>query len=157
KVAVDAIGAANASHHFLSVNKFGHSAIVETAGNPDCHIILRGGKVPNYSAQDVAAIKTDLNKSGLEETLMIDFSHANSEKKFENQMKVCSDVCAQISAGDKAISGVMVESHIVEGRQDLKEGVELTYGQSITDACIGWAHTEELLVQLSQAVLTRRG
>lgn len=157
KVAVDAIGAANASHHFLSVNKFGHSAIVETAGNRDCHIILRGGKAPNYSAQDVAAIKADLNKSGLEETLMIDFSHANSEKKFENQMKVCTDVCGQIAAGDKAISGVMVESHIVEGRQDLKEGCELTYGQSITDACIGWAHTEELLAQLSQAVLTRRG
>ncbi|MCP5079509.1 MAG: 3-deoxy-7-phosphoheptulonate synthase AroG [Psychromonas sp.] len=157
EVAVDAIGAANASHHFLSVNKFGHSAIVETAGNPDCHIILRGGKAPNYSAADVAAIKTDLNKSGLEETLMIDFSHANSEKKFENQMKVCTDVCGQISGGDKAISGVMVESHIVEGRQDLVDGAAATYGQSITDACIGWADTETLLAQLSDAVATRRG
>jgi 3-deoxy-7-phosphoheptulonate synthase len=157
KVAVDAIGAANASHHFLSVNKFGHSAIVETTGNPDCHIILRGGAAPNYSAEDVAAIKTDLKKSGLAETLMIDFSHANSEKKFENQMKVCKDVCAQIAAGDKAISGVMVESHLVEGRQDLKDGVAETYGQSITDACIGWADTEKLLAELSQAVLTRRG
>ena len=157
KVAVDAIGAANASHHFLSVNKFGHSAIVETAGNPDCHIILRGGKKPNFSAQDVAVVKADLNKSGLKETLMIDFSHANSEKKFENQMKVCSDVCAQIAGGDQAISGVMVESHLVAGRQDLKEGVVATYGQSITDACIGWADTEVLLAELSQAVLTRRG
>ncbi|PKG40293.1 3-deoxy-7-phosphoheptulonate synthase AroG [Psychromonas sp. Urea-02u-13] len=157
KVAVDAIGAANASHHFLSVNKFGHSAIVETSGNPDCHIILRGGKAPNYSAADVAAIKKDLNKSGLEETLMIDFSHANSEKKFENQMKVCTDVCGQISGGDKAISGVMVESHIVEGRQDLVDGAAATYGQSITDACIGWADTETLLAQLSDAVATRRG
>jgi len=157
KVAVDAIGAANASHHFLSVNKFGHSAIVETAGNPDCHIILRGGKAPNYSAADVAAIKADLKKSGLQETLMIDFSHANSEKKFENQMKVCTDVCAQIAAGDKAISGVMVESHLVEGRQDLVDGVAPTYGQSITDACIGWTDTEKLLAQLAQAVLTRRG
>jgi 3-deoxy-7-phosphoheptulonate synthase len=157
KVAVDAIGAANASHHFLSVNKFGHSAIVETSGNPDCHIILRGGKAPNYSAADVAAIKKDLNKSGLEETLMIDFSHANSEKKFENQMKVCTDVCGQISGGDKAISGVMVESHIVEGRQDLVDGKAATYGQSITDACIGWADTETLLTQLSDAVATRRG
>jgi 3-deoxy-7-phosphoheptulonate synthase len=157
KVAVDAIGAANASHHFLSVNKFGHSAIVETSGNPDCHIILRGGKAPNYSAADVAAIKKDLKKSGLDETLMIDFSHANSEKKFENQMKVCTDVCGQISGGDKAISGVMVESHIVEGRQDLVNGEVATYGQSITDACIGWADTEILLAQLSEAVVTRRG
>ncbi|MEI6897264.1 MAG: 3-deoxy-7-phosphoheptulonate synthase AroG [Psychromonas sp.] len=157
KVAVDAIGAANASHHFLSVNKFGHSAIVETAGNPDCHIILRGGKAPNYSAADVAIVKEGLKKSGLEETLMIDFSHANSEKKFENQMKVCTDVCAQIAAGDKAISGVMVESHLVEGRQDLVDGKVKTYGQSITDACIGWADTETLLVQLSDAVIARRG
>ena len=157
KVAVDAIGAANASHHFLSVNKFGHSAIVETEGNPDCHIILRGGKAPNYSAQDVAAIKSDLKKSGLAQKIMIDFSHANSEKKFGNQMKVCTDVCEQISAGDQAISGVMVESHLVEGRQDLKEGVCETYGQSITDACIGWADTEKLLAQLAQAVIIRRG
>ncbi|WP_022940839.1 3-deoxy-7-phosphoheptulonate synthase AroG [Psychromonas hadalis] len=157
KVAVDAIGAANASHHFLSVNKFGHSAIVETAGNPDCHIILRGGKAPNYSATDVAAIKADLKKSGLEETLMIDFSHANSEKKFKNQLKVCTDVCGQIAGGDKAISGVMVESHLIEGRQDLVNGKVKTYGQSITDACIGWADTETLLAQLSDAVITRRG
>lgn len=158
KIAVDAIGAANASHHFLSVNKFGHSAIVQTTGNPDCHLILRGGKGPNYSAADVAKIKTDLNKSGLAETLMIDFSHANSEKKFENQMKVCADVCSQVASGDKAISGVMVESHLVEGRQDLnKDGSSATYGQSITDACIGWADTESLLEQLSSAVLTRRG
>jgi 3-deoxy-7-phosphoheptulonate synthase len=157
KVAVDAIGAANASHHFLSVNKFGHSAIVETQGNPDCHIILRGGKAPNYSAQDVAAIKQDLQKSGLAQKIMIDFSHANSEKKFENQMKVCTNVCEQIAAGDKAIAGVMVESHLVEGRQDLKEGVCETYGQSITDACIGWADTEQLLAQLSEAVIARRG
>lgn len=156
KVAVDAIGAANASHHFLSVNKFGHSAIVETAGNPDCHIILRGGKAPNYSAEDVAAIKADLNKSGLQETLMIDFSHANSEKQFKNQMKVCTDVSAQIASGDKAISGVMVESHLVEGRQDLVDNAAATYGQSITDACIGWSDTEKLLAQLSDAVLKRR-
>lgn len=157
KVAVDAIGAANASHHFLSVNKYGHSAIVETAGNPDCHLILRGGKLPNYSAKDVAVIKNELKKSGLPETLMIDFSHANSEKKFENQMSVCADVCAQIAAGDKAISGVMVESHLVEGRQDLCDGQAVTYGQSLTDACIGWDATEILLAQLSDAVTTRRG
>ena len=157
KVAVDAISAANASHHFLSVNKFGHSAIVETKGNPDCHIILRGGKSPNYSAAHVAEVKTGLQKAKLKQTLMIDFSHANSEKKFENQMRVCTDVCAQIAAGDKAISGVMVESHLVEGRQDLANGVATTYGQSITDACIGWADTEKLLTQLSDAVIKRRG
>jgi len=156
KVAVDAIGAANASHHFLSVNKFGHSAIVETQGNPDCHLILRGGKAPNYSAQDVAAIKENLQKSGLAQKIMIDFSHANSEKKFANQMKVCTNVCEQIATGDKAISGVMVESHLVEGRQDLVEGVCETYGQSITDACIGWADTETLLDQLAEAVKARR-
>ena len=156
KVAVDAIGAANASHHFLSVNKFGHSAIVETGGNPDCHIILRGGKGPNYSVADVAVVKEGLKKAGLDETLMIDFSHANSEKKFENQMNVCTDVCAQIAGGDKSISGVMVESHLVEGRQDMVDGVCKTYGQSITDACIGWSDTEALLGELSQAVIKRR-
>ncbi|MFT6347388.1 MAG: 3-deoxy-7-phosphoheptulonate synthase [Psychromonas sp.] len=157
KVAVDAIGAANAPHHFLSVNKFGHSAIVETKGNPDCHIILRGGKTPNYSAQHVAAIKSDLQKSGLAQKIMIDFSHGNSEKKFENQLKVCTNVSAQIAAGDQAITGVMVESHLVEGRQDLIEGACETYGQSITDACIGWADTEKLLAELAEAVITRRG
>lgn len=157
KVAVDAIGAANASHHFLSVNKFGHSAIVETAGNQDCHLVLRGGNGPNYSAEHVAVVKEGLKKAKLTETLMIDFSHANSEKKFENQLKVCTDVCGQISGGDKAISGVMVESHLVEGRQDMVDGKVATYGKSITDACIGWADTESLLAELSQAVLARRG
>ncbi|MEI6896705.1 MAG: 3-deoxy-7-phosphoheptulonate synthase AroG [Psychromonas sp.] len=157
KVAVDAIGAAKASHHFLSVTKFGHSAIVETTGNPNCHIILRGGKTPNYSVSDIATVKKSLKKAGLKETLMIDFSHANSEKKFENQIKVCTDVCRQIAGGDKAISGVMVESYIVEGRQDLVDGKAKTYGQSITDACIGWTDTEILLAKLSEAVITRRG
>ncbi len=157
KVAVDAIGAAKAPHHFLSVTKFGHNAIVETTGNPNCHIILRGGKTPNYSVSDVATVKKSLKKAALKETLMIDFSHANSEKKFENQIKVCTEVCRQIAAGDKAISGVMVESYIVEGRQDLVDGKAKTYGQSITDACIGWTDTEILLAKLSEAVITRRG
>ncbi|AGH81570.1 phospho-2-dehydro-3-deoxyheptonate aldolase [Psychromonas sp. CNPT3] len=156
KVAVDAIGAAHASHHFLSVNKFGHSAIVETTGNPDCHIILRGGKEPNYSAKDVANIKVQLKKADLQQTLMIDFSHANAAKKFENQMIVCADVAAQIASGEKIISGVMVESHLVEGRQNLVDGKALTYGQSITDACIGWQDTEDLLVTLSEAIIKRR-
>jgi 3-deoxy-7-phosphoheptulonate synthase len=156
KVAVDAIGAASASHHFLSVTKLGHSAIVETAGNPDCHIILRGGKEPNYSADHVATVCTGLEKANLPQKLMIDFSHANSSKQYQRQLVVCDDVCAQLAAGEQAIMGVMVESHLVEGRQDLEEGCELTYGQSITDACIGWDDTETLLAQLADAVTARR-
>ena len=156
KVAVDAIGAASASHHFLSVNKFGHSAIVETAGNPDCHIILRGGKEPNFNETSVASIKKSLKASGLIETLMIDFSHANSQKKFKNQIKVAENVCQQLANGEMAISGVMIESHLEEGNQSLTEGIAPKYGQSITDACIGWEDTESMLDSLSNAVLSRR-
>ncbi len=156
KVAADAIGAASASHHFLSVTKFGHSAIVSTAGNPDCHIILRGGKEPNYSAEHVAAVCAGLEKAELPQKLMIDFSHANSSKQYQRQMVVAEDVCGQLAAGQRAIMGVMVESHLVEGRQDLQEGCELTYGQSITDACIGWNDTERMLAQLAAAVAARR-
>ncbi|GIC78159.1 3-deoxy-7-phosphoheptulonate synthase AroG [Moritella sp. F3] len=157
KVAIDAIGSANAPHHFLSVTKFGHSAIISTAGNPDCHIILRGGnKSTNYSADDVASITTQLEAAKQDVNIMIDFSHANSEKKFQKQMDVSTDVAGQISAGNKGIFGVMVESHLVEGRQDLVNGKVETYGQSITDACIGWADTETMMAQLSDAVATRR-
>jgi 3-deoxy-7-phosphoheptulonate synthase len=157
KVAIDAIGSANAPHHFLSVTKFGHSAIISTAGNPDCHIILRGGnKSTNYSADDVAAITNQLEAAKQDVNIMIDFSHANSEKKFQKQMDVSTDVAGQISAGNGAIFGVMVESHLVEGRQDLVDGKVETYGQSITDACIGWADTETMMAQLSDAVATRR-
>ncbi|MBM7455127.1 3-deoxy-7-phosphoheptulonate synthase [Oceanisphaera litoralis] len=156
KVAADAIGAASASHHFLSVTKLGHSAIVATAGNPDCHIILRGGKEPNYSADHVATVCAGLEKAGLPQKLMIDFSHANSSKQYQRQLVVAEDVCGQLAAGEQAIMGVMVESHLVEGRQDLEEGCELTYGQSITDACIGWEDTEALLAQLADAVTARR-
>jgi 3-deoxy-7-phosphoheptulonate synthase len=156
KIAIDAIGAAIAPHHFLSVNKYGHSAIVSTSGNPDCHLILRGGKAPNYSAEDVAACKEALKKANLPEKLMIDFSHANSSKQFKKQMDVCTDVAGQISGGEHAICGVMVESHINEGRQDLVDGVAPNYGQSITDACIGWEDTETLLAQLAQAVAERK-
>ncbi|TRX56927.1 3-deoxy-7-phosphoheptulonate synthase AroG [Thalassomonas sp. M1454] len=151
KVAIDAIGAAAAPHHFLSVTKLGNSAIVETKGNPDCHIILRGGKAPNYQAEHVNAITEQLAASKLPEKIMVDFSHANSSKKFENQMLVCDDVCQQMNDGNQSIFGVMVESHLVEGRQDLVEGQELTYGQSVTDACIGWDDTEELLARLAKA------
>jgi 3-deoxy-7-phosphoheptulonate synthase len=155
KVAIDAIGAAAAPHHFLSVTKMGHSAIVETKGNPDCHIILRGGKKPNYSAEDVLEITTQLEKSNLPANIMIDFSHANSSKQFKNQMLVCDDVSAQIAGGNKNIFGIMVESHLVEGRQDLVDGKASNYGQSITDACIGWTDTEILIDKLSQAVNAR--
>ncbi|KOO08969.1 3-deoxy-7-phosphoheptulonate synthase AroG [Vibrio hepatarius] len=156
KIASDAIRSAGASHHFLSVTKYGHSAIVETAGNPDCHIILRGGKEPNYSAQHVQAIKSELEGSGLPQKVMIDFSHANSSKQYQRQMLVAEDVAGQIANGEDAVFGVMIESHLVEGRQDLVDGVAPTYGQSITDACIGWDDTEKVLRQLAGAVETRR-
>ncbi|MGI2105098.1 3-deoxy-7-phosphoheptulonate synthase AroG [Shewanella frigidimarina] len=156
KVAIDAIGAASAPHHFLSVTKFGHSAIVSTKGNPDCHIILRGGRAPNYSAEHVSDIAKQLAKSGLTDNIMIDFSHANSSKDYKKQMLVAEDVAGQISQGNHAIFGVMVESHLVEGRQDLIEGSELCYGQSVTDACIGWDDTESLLATLNKSVLDRR-
>ncbi|ENU5813529.1 3-deoxy-7-phosphoheptulonate synthase AroG [Vibrio fluvialis] len=156
KIAADAISSASASHHFLSVTKYGHSAIVETAGNPDCHIILRGGKEPNYSAEHVGEIKQKLEASGLSQKVMIDFSHANSSKQYQRQMVVAEDVAAQIAGGEHAIFGVMIESHLVEGRQDLVEGKAPTYGQSITDACIGWDDTETVLCQLAAAVEARR-
>ncbi|MCE2570624.1 3-deoxy-7-phosphoheptulonate synthase AroG [Motilimonas eburnea] len=156
KVAIDAIGSASAPHHFLSVTKFGHSAIVSTSGNPDCHIILRGGKEPNYSAAHVEAICSDLAKAELPQKVMIDFSHANSSKQYKKQLDVSTDVAGQIAAGNKSIFGVMIESHLVEGRQDLVDGKAATYGQSITDACIGWPDTETVLRQLADAVATRR-
>jgi 3-deoxy-7-phosphoheptulonate synthase len=157
KVAIDAINAASAPHCFLSVTKWGHSAIVNTTGNSDCHIILRGGKQPNYQAADVKLVKEGLQKAGLSAQLMIDFSHANSCKQFKKQMDVCQDVCQQLAQGEKAIIGVMVESHLVEGNQDLDAGQPLVYGQSVTDACIGWQDTEKLLRQLAGAVEARRG
>lgn len=156
KIAADAIRAASASHHFLSVTKFGHSAIVETAGNPYCHLILRGGKEPNYSAVHVQEIKGKLEKAGLPKKVMIDFSHANSSKEYQRQLVVAEDVAAQIAGGEDAIFGVMIESHLVEGRQDLVKGNASTYGQSITDACIGWDDTELVLRQLAVAVSARR-
>ena len=147
KIAIDAIGAASHPHHFLSVTKAGHSAIVHTRGNPDCHVILRGGKEPNYSAEHVQAASEQLVKAGVTPKLMVDCSHANSRKDFRRQMEVAQDVAAQIRAGEQNIMGVMVESHLVEGRQDKPE----VYGQSITDACIGWDETEEMLALLAQA------
>ena len=138
------------------MTKYGHSAIVETAGNSDCHIILRGGKEPNYSAAHVREIKSQLEASGLPQKVMIDFSHANSSKQYQRQMVVAEDVAGQIAAGEDAVFGVMIESHLVEGRQDLVDGKAETYGQSITDACIGWQDTEKALRQLADAVEARR-
>ena len=151
KIAIDAIGAASHPHHFLSVTKAGHSAIVHTTGNPDCHAILRGGKEPNYSAEHVQAAAADLEKAGKPPRLMIDCSHANSRKDYTRQMEVAADIAAQIRAGSQTIMGVMVESHLVAGRQDKPD----VYGQSITDACIGWDETEKLLALLAEANGTR--
>lgn len=156
KIAVDAIKAASQPHHFLSVTKGGHSAIVSTAGNEDCHVILRGGRAPNYDAESVNAACNEIGKAGLAARLMIDASHANSSKKHENQIPVCADIGSQIAGGDERIVGVMVESHLVDGRQDLKEGTELKYGQSITDACINWESSLQVLEGLAEAVKARR-
>lgn len=156
KISSDAIRSANSPHHFLSVTKFGHCAIVETKGNEDCHIILRGGKKPNYYEEDVQNITQELKETGLNTKIMIDFSHANSEKQFKKQLTVAENVGHQIASGNEDIFGVMVESNLVEGRQDVKEGVELQYGQSITDACIGWDDTEKLLKNLASNVRARR-
>ncbi|WP_164095982.1 3-deoxy-7-phosphoheptulonate synthase AroG [Serratia marcescens] len=157
KVAIDAINAAGAPHCFLSVTKWGHSAIVNTSGNGDCHIILRGGKEPNYSAAHVKDVKAGLSKAGLSAQVMIDFSHANSSKQFKKQLDVSADVCGQISGGEKAIIGVMIESHLVEGNQNLESGEPLVYGKSVTDGCIGWQDTETVLRDLAAAVKARRG
>ncbi|UOO81889.1 3-deoxy-7-phosphoheptulonate synthase AroG [Uruburuella testudinis] len=147
KIAIDAIGAASHPHHFLSVTKAGHSAIVHTAGNPDCHVILRGGKEPNYSSEHVKAAAEQLQKAGVTPKLMVDCSHANSRKDYARQMEVAQDVAQQLHAGEDNIMGLMVESHLIEGRQDKPE----TYGQSITDACIGWDATETMLEMLAEA------
>jgi 3-deoxy-7-phosphoheptulonate synthase len=156
KIAIDAIKAASQSHHFLSVTKGGHSAIVETMGNDDCHIILRGGQEPNYDAKNVDAACAQIGKEGLSQRLMIDASHANSRKKAQAQIEVCADIGAQLQAGDRRIVGVMIESHLVGGRQDLRKGVALTYGQSITDGCIGWEDSVSVLDALAESVRARR-
>jgi len=156
RIAVDAIKAAQQPHHFLSVTKAGHSAIVSTRGNEDCHVILRGGTKPNYDAASVAAACADLAKAGLAQRLMIDASHANSSKDPLRQIEVCADVARQLSQGEARIVGVMIESHLVGGRQDLIPGQPLTYGQSITDACLGWDDSVECLQSLAQGVRERR-
>jgi 3-deoxy-7-phosphoheptulonate synthase len=157
RIAVDAIKAASQPHHFLSVTKGGHSAIVSTNGNEDCHIILRGGsKAPNYDAASVEAACKDIAAAGLAARLMIDASHANSSKNPANQIPVCADIANQIAGGDTRIIGVMVESHLVAGRQDLVPGKELVYGQSVTDGCISWDDSLGVLQGLADAVKQRR-
>jgi 3-deoxy-7-phosphoheptulonate synthase len=160
KIATDAIQAAARPHHFLSVHKNGQVAIVETAGNPDCHVILRGGKAPNYDADSVAAACKDLEAAKLHPSLMVDFSHANSSKQHERQVVVAKDIAAQVSGGSNKVFGVMVESHLCAGAQKFTPGkddpAKLVYGQSITDACIGWDDSAEVLQILSAAVKARR-
>jgi 3-deoxy-7-phosphoheptulonate synthase len=156
KIAVDAIRAAQAPHHFLSVTKGGHTAIVSTSGNEDCHIILRGGSKPNYDAPSVDAASRTLAEAGIPTRLMIDFSHGNSSKKPEKQAEVGVDVARQIGGGDERIVGVMFESHLKPGRQDLLPGKQLAYGVSITDGCLGWEETRQVLDVLAEGVRQRR-
>jgi 3-deoxy-7-phosphoheptulonate synthase len=156
RIAVDAIKAAASRHHFISITKSGHVAVFKTAGNEDCHVILRGGKSPNYDAASVDAACAELAASGLAQRLMVDFSHANSSKQYQRQIDVAKDIGAQLAAGERRIVGVMVESHLNAGRQDLVPGEKLQYGVSITDACIGWDDTVKLLDTLADAVRKRR-
>jgi 3-deoxy-7-phosphoheptulonate synthase len=156
RIAVDAIKAASARHHFISVTKSGHVAVFKTAGNEDCHVILRGGKSPNYDAASVEAACSELAYAGLAQRLMVDFSHANSSKDYKRQSEVAADVGRQLAAGERRVVGVMVESHLNAGRQDLLPGSELKYGVSITDACLGWDDTVKLLDALADSVRKRR-
>jgi len=156
KIAADAILAARASHAFMGMTKMGMAAIFETRGNDDCHLILRGGKAPNFDAASVAASCDVLRSSGLREQVMIDVSHGNSSKQFQRQIEVAHDVATQVAGGDSRIVGVMIESHLEEGRQDLKPGVPLKRGVSITDACIGFAQTVPVLQGLAAATRSRR-
>ncbi len=156
KIAFDAINAASQPHHFLSVTKGGHSAIVATRGNGDCHVILRGGSQPNYDAEAVDKACAEARAAKLPCRLMIDASHGNSRKDPRRQIEVIGDVAGQVGGGERRVFGVMIESHLVEGRQELESGTELTYGQSITDACLGWDDTVGLLDRLAESVEQRR-
>jgi 3-deoxy-7-phosphoheptulonate synthase len=156
RIAAEAVKSASHPHHFMAVTKGGRSAIAATSGNEDCHIILRGGRAPNHDADSVEAAAAELHRASIGARLMIDASHANSGKKPENQPKVIADVARQVSDGDRRIIGLMIESHLVAGRQDVVPGVALTYGQSITDGCIDWETTARLLQELADAVAARR-
>ena len=157
RIAADAILAARAPHAFMGMTKMGMAAIFETRGNDDCHLILRGGQAPNFDAASVAASCETLRAAGLREQVMVDVSHGNSSKQYRRQIEVAGDVAAQIAGGERRIVGVMIESHLEEGRQDLIPGVPLKRGVSITDACIGFAQTVPVLQRLARAVSARRG
>jgi 3-deoxy-7-phosphoheptulonate synthase len=157
KVAADAVLAARAPHAFMGMTKLGQSAIFETRGNDDCHVILRGGRQPNYSAADVEAACAVLRAAGLREQVMVDVSHANSAKQHRRQIEVAADVAAQVAGGERRIVGLMIESHLEEGRQDIVPGQPLKHGVSVTDACIGFAQTVPVLDGLAAAVRARRG
>jgi 3-deoxy-7-phosphoheptulonate synthase len=156
RIAVDAMLAAQQKHHFLSVHKNGQVAIVETRGNEDCHIILRGGREPNYDTASVQNACAELLRAKLPGRLMIDCSHANAAKQYQRQVEVAADVARQIGAGERCIVGAMVESNLVEGRQDLRPGAALTFGQSVTDGCLGWEQSAAVLETLADAVRQRR-
>jgi 3-deoxy-7-phosphoheptulonate synthase len=156
RIAIDAVLSASHPHHFLAVNKQGHTGIATTTGNADCHVILRGGKTPNYDAASIDAACQQLAKAGLAPRVMVDASHGNSSKKPENQPLVIDDLALQIQGGERRILGVMIESHLRAGRQDLVPGRALEYGQSITDGCIDWATSVGLLERLDQAVRRQR-
>jgi len=156
RIAVDAIKAAESRHHFISITKGGHVGVFSTSGNEDTHVILRGGKSPNYDAANVEAACQELATAGLRPQVMVDFSHANSSKEYQRQVEVGQNIAAQVAGGDIRIIGVMLESHLNPGRQDLIAGQPLAYATSITDACIGWEDTEPLLRMLAAAVRKRR-
>ena len=156
QIAIDAIGAASRPHNFLSLTKQGYSAIFATTGNDDCHIILRGGKEPNYDAAQVEKAVAELSAAEVQPRLMIDCSHANSQKEHQRQIEVANVVAEQVAQGNENIMGVMIESHLVAGRQNIEADKELQYGQSITDACINWADSEVVLKSLATAVKQRR-
>ncbi len=156
QIAIDAIGAAQHPHYFMSLTLQGHTAIFSTSGNPYTHVILRGGSRPNYDRESVNEAAEQLESAGLNTRLMVDCSHANSMKKFDKQIEVCRDIAHQLKTGQDNIFGLMIESHLVEGRQDIEADKTLTYGQSITDACIGWQDSEDLLRELAAAVREKR-
>ncbi len=156
QIAIDAIRAARHPHVFLSLTKAGHSAIFSTTGNEDCHIILRGGREPNYDADSVARATAQLERAGVDTGLMIDCSHANSRKEYQRQVEVGYDVAGQIATGNRKIIGLMVESHLKPGRQDIVPGKQPEYGVSITDACLGWEDSADLMRVIAKAVRKRR-
>ena len=156
QVAIDAIGSASQPHIFLSITKEGKSAIFNSSGNKDCHVILRGGKIPNFESKFIKETSSILAESGNSTSLMVDMSHGNSQKQFKKQLLVNKNIADQIASGERSIFGVMIESHLVEGNQSIGPKESLTYGQSITDACVSWEDTEIMLKLLSSAVKSRR-